>query len=138
MRLRFLLIPAVSLIFSGVMSAGPVTWTLTNVGLSDNTKTTGSFVFDADTTTFSSLQLTTTGGDFTASTNSWSFATNMPDGLRNASGATGFTAVDATGGDYTGAHYIALFSFAGPIMTNAGGTINLTFLSSGICGNGDC
>src|SRR5271156_6342346 len=42
-------------------TAGPVSWTLSGV-TSLGTTITGSFTFDADTTTYSSVDIVTTGG----------------------------------------------------------------------------
>src|SRR5258708_19781801 len=43
-------------------SAAPVVWTLSGVTFSDGGTASGSFIFDADTNTYSSINVTTTPG----------------------------------------------------------------------------
>ena len=134
MRLRHGLFVVALLAFGGVLSAGPLTWQFTNIVFDDGTLVTGSFVFDADTTTFSGLNMTTSGGSSVPATSSWVFNINgLPNTEQNSGGYTGFEAVDASSGDETGAHLIALFSLLGPIMTDAGGTITLSIFDAGTC-----
>ena len=116
------------------VSANPITWDFSGIVLSDGTNVTGSFVFDADTTTFSGLNLTTSGGTSVLATSSWFYNLIAPGAQQNALGITGFVAVDVdtTGSpNLIGAHEVSLFSVLGPLMTNAGGTITLTFLRAG-------
>jgi len=47
---------------SAAAQATPLVWTLDQVSYGDGTLVTGSFTFDAATTTFSGLSLTTSGG----------------------------------------------------------------------------
>jgi hypothetical protein len=126
------------LTFGSLLSGAPVVWTLNDVVFDDGTTVTGSFTFDADTTTFSGLTMTTLGGTSVPATSSWVFNTNNIFAEQNASGITGFEAVDALSGDETGAHLISLFSTLGPLMTNAGGTINLDFFRAGTCADATC
>jgi hypothetical protein len=137
-RLRLGLFIVALLAFGGVLSAGPLTWQFTNIVFDDGTLVTGSFVFDADTTTFSGLNMTTSGGISVPATNSWVFNINNPIAEQNAGGITGFEAVDALSGDETGAHLISLFSTLGPLMTDAGGTITLNFFVAGTCLDATC
>src|SRR5207248_1169338 len=126
--------------FAGVtMSAGPIVWTLNSVLFGDGTTVTGSFTFNADTTTFSALSMTTSGGTSVPATSSWVFNTNnLPNAEQNSAGITGFEAVDALSGNETGAHFISLFRTGGPLMTNAGGTITLNFFRAGTCADVPC
>jgi hypothetical protein len=124
---------------AGMASASPLTWNLSNVTLGDGSTVTGSFVFDADTTTFSNLNLVSSGGAAAPASSPWAFnVNNLPGSEQNAGGITGFQAVDVASANETGAHYISLFSTGGPVMTNAGGTIVLTFFQIGTCGNANC
>ena len=111
----------------------------TNIVFDDGTLVAGSFVFDADTTTFSGLNMTTSGGISVPATSSWVFnINNLPGTGQNAGGITGFEAVDALSGDETGAHLLSLFSTLGPLMTDAGGTITLNFFVAGTCLDAAC
>jgi hypothetical protein len=106
--------------------------------MGDGTQVTGSFTFDADTTTFSALSMTTTGGTSVPATSSWVFNINLPGAEQNSGGITGFQAVDVLSGDETGAHIISLFRTSGPLMTNSGGTINLDFFRAATCQDSTC
>src|SRR5262245_47115558 len=75
----------VAVLVGGMVSAGPVyatpiTWNLSGIVLTDGTNVTGSFVFDADTTTFSGLNMTTSGGTSVPATSSWFFNLILPGG----------------------------------------------------------
>jgi len=118
--------------------ATPLVWTLDHVSYGDGTVLTGSFTFDAATTAFSGLSITTSGGSTVPSTNSWAFNTLAGGVLRNSGGVTGFAAVDAFSANLTGAHGLSLYSTLGPLMTDAGGTIDLSFFRLGTCVNSDC
>jgi hypothetical protein len=124
---------------AGTMSAGPIVWNFNSILFGDGTTVTGSFTFNADTTAFSALNMTTSGGTSLPATSSWVFDTNnLPAAEQNASSVTGFEAVDALSGNETGAHVISLYSTLGPLMTNAGGTITLNFLRAGTCADAVC
>jgi hypothetical protein len=47
---------------SSVSSASPVLWTLTGVNFSDGGTASGSFIYDADTNTYSDIDIVTTSG----------------------------------------------------------------------------
>lgn len=119
--------------------ASPVTWNLTNITFGDGTVVTGSFVYDADTNTFSGLSMTTSGGSTVPATSSWVFnLANLPGSEQNAIGIAGFQAVDLASADESAAFDVSLFSIGGPLLTNAGGTIPLNFLRLGGCANATC
>jgi hypothetical protein len=127
------------LILGSALSAGPITWNLTNIVFGDGTTVTGSFVFDADTTTFSGLNMTTAGGISVPETSSWVFNTNDVDtGEQNSGTFTGFAVVTALSANETGTPAIFLFSNLGPLMTDAGGTITLNHMAVGSCGSATC
>lgn len=138
---RFKRIGALALVgtlLSVAAQATPLVWTLDQVSYGDGTVLTGSFTFDAATTTFSGLSITTSGGSTVPSTSSWAFNTLAGGVLRNGGGVTGFAAVDAFSANLTGAHGLSLYSTLGPLMTDAGGIIDLSFFRLGTCVNSDC
>jgi len=47
---------------AALASAGPVVWTLQNVNFSDGGQASGSFTYDVDTNTYSSISVVTTAG----------------------------------------------------------------------------
>src|SRR5260370_9871267 len=49
-------------VFSVYASASPVLWTLVGVAFNDGGTASGSFVYDANTNTYSSINMTTTAG----------------------------------------------------------------------------
>ena len=113
-------------------SADQLTWTLAGVTFSDGGTASGSFVYNADTNTVSSVDVITTAGS--------SFG-----------GAT-YTAVDPGFGpfatqivlvtlpslaDYTGTPALDLF-LGGLALTDAGGTVPLLGASEDTCGNSGC
>ena len=125
----------VFVLFGIAASANPVFWSLNNVSFGDGTVVTGSFTVDADTSAFTGLSLTTSGGSSVAAESNWFFA---PGDTSNSSGAAGFLAVDSQAADLTGAFLISLFVTDGSTFTNAGGTLNLGFMIAGTCGNSTC
>ena len=121
----------------GSAQAVPLTWDLNNVVFGDGTTVTGSFVFDADTTTFSDLDLTSSGGTAVPAQNTWVYNT-LCVGCQMNGGFAGFVAVDSVGPDLTGAAVLSLFGSIGAPMTNAGGVIGLNFGVAGTCALADC
>jgi hypothetical protein len=57
-----LVIALTTLVFAA--SATPITWNLTDVTFADGSTASGTFVFDADTNTYSSINIVTTAGTF--------------------------------------------------------------------------
>src|SRR5689334_21514527 len=101
-RIRTGILIVTLMAFAVALSAGPITWNLASVVFGDGTTVTGSFIFDANTTTFSGLSMTTSGGTSVPATSSWVFNTNgLPSSEQNAGGVTGFVAVDASSGNET-------------------------------------
>jgi len=117
---------AVSLAAGSEAFADPVTWTITGGTFTDGGTLTGSFVFDADTVTFSQVNLTVSGGNTTA----------FP--------AFTYTDSNSRAQDFGVAqgHVVYLFTVTGsptnrqlilafvPNLTNAGGPVSL-FVSAG-------
>lgn len=94
--------------FGPVASATPVLWTLTDVLFDDNSTAAGSFIYDADTDTYSSIAITTDAGSY---------------GALLAGGATDAAFVASLPADLTGAPLLQ-FIYQGS-LTNAGGIIGL-------------
>lgn len=120
-------------LFSAVANAVPVSWTLDGVVFADGSTASGSFTFDADTSTYSSVNIVTTPGTVITSGNT--FDTIPPQPNLNC-GTPAFTcAVNASAGpDYLGDPVIRL-QFSTP-LTNAGGTITLVGQTiNAICGS---
>jgi hypothetical protein len=135
MRVRLPLLSTLLVISAGAAEAVPLIWNLSSVHLGDGTTVAGSFVFDADTTSFSALNVTTSGGSIVPSTSMWFFDTANPSALT----AGGFGAVDGNpAGNLTGAHFVSLFTFTPSGMTNAGGTVPLDFFRGGTCAISTC
>lgn len=78
------------------VSAAPLTWTLDNVVFDDGGTVTGSFVYDADTNTYSGISLQTAGGPITGASGyllTWLGVSTLPSYPYSRS-AFGFTAAD--------------------------------------------
>ena len=100
--------------------AAPIVWTLSNVEFDDGRSVTGSFAFDADTTTYSLITLNVSGllvGTFDA------IAPSATDSLA-------YFLRSGDGPDFTN-DFVVRFSLANA-MTNAGGLINLNLPGSGM------
>lgn len=113
---------ALVLLFSYAASATPVRWTLSGFQLDAPVGTaTGSFVYDADTGTYSNIDITTPG--FTGSVVNNGVITYTPVPPRHytfaASGSTGTRLFAQGNNTYPGSIVIL---FAQP-LTNAGGTV---------------
>lgn len=105
---------AVGLSFSSTSLAIPVLWTLTAVEFDDLGTATGSFVYDADTNTYSAIDVTTSGGTLPGATFSDLVLGTALDAL----------VVADAGVDLTGEPGFQ-FVFLGP-LTNSGGAIDMT------------
>ena len=109
-------------------SAGPITWTLNNVTLL-GTSITGSFVYDADTSTHSSIDIIAQGGNIIPSA---SFARETTCCFGNP---FGLTVVDTLAINQAGADALVLyFPFS---LTDAGGSHSV-FVYEGICLESNC
>lgn len=135
--LSFLLLTFGLLLFLSVprtASADDVTWTLENVTFADGGTATGSFVYNADTNTFSSIDIVTTAGTafggatYTAIDPGYApFQPGMSDAafVPNASLT-----------DFTGTPVLDLIFTS--LLTDAGGTLSLDPNSSELTCNSDC
>jgi hypothetical protein len=116
--------------------ADPIQWTLAGVTFDDGGSAFGSFLFDADTTTFSSVNIQTTAGtalagvaypDFASGDASILFLYSDPSVLGDPTP------------DFTGVWLLAL-GLTSP-LTNAGGVIPLGSAGQGnelLCADADC
>lgn len=102
---------AVLLAGSMAVNATPIMWNLQDVAFNDGGTASGSFVYDADTSTYSAINIQTTGN--------LSFTYSTAD-LLGAGRPFGFSA--ATGA-FVGAGYLQLITVSD--LTDAGGTIAL-------------
>lgn len=122
-------------VFCTAALAAPVQWTLSGVRFADGGTAGGSFVYDASTNTFSSINVATTStGTFTGQ--------HYVAAVTSVSGAL-FLVTVTSSSFTTGTPYLFLFPVSS--MTNAGGTISLTVgtspnldSSEGQCGNTVC
>lgn len=113
-----------------VAAAAPITWVLSGVTFSDGTSGTGSFVFDADSVSYSSIFIQTENFGF--------FAGQTYTELIPAVTPTATNMLVTTGvfGNYDGVPALNLI-FGSP-LTGAGGTIDLVFALEADCGNPTC
>ena len=95
-------------------TASPIQWTLTDVLFEDGGVASGSFIYDADTATYSAIAITTSGGSLAPPASYGNF-------LVGTAGDAALTA--AAGPSLTGVSLLQLiFQFP---LTNAGGTVYL-------------
>ncbi len=117
---------------AGIASATPVTWTLSGVAFSGGGTASGSFVYDADTNTYSSVNITTTtGGTRSGATY---IAACLGTGVTCS--ATTLQLFTAAAGPFTGLpNWYINFSTA---LTNSGGTKTVTGGQESNCPNAGC
>jgi hypothetical protein len=115
MRARALLILFTLLLVSAPLSAGIVFWTVTGAGFEDGGILTGSFGYDADLNSFSSISLTTTDGSIRTGAEFVQFLVCCGSGPQRLLFITNAT------GDLTGTPVLGI-DLVAP-MTSAGGTI---------------
>jgi hypothetical protein len=127
MRLGLLKILLGLALCSVFASAGPVVWILSGVTFADGGTASGSFVYNADTNTYSSINVTTTTG---------SARSGATYHFQNGGGANALGMVTVVAADLTGTPDLALgFSSS---LTNAGGTRTLTGNFEATCQNAGC
>ena len=120
--------------FSLSAQAMSIQWTLKDALFDDGTSLTGSFFFDADTNTYSSINILTLAGTLTGRT----YDTLTPI----AQSATKLDLLfDAAAGGFTGDDRLLLLFVSA--LTNAGGTVDLstavgTRTREGTCANATC
>lgn len=119
--------------------AAPLTWTVNNIVYSNDGPTpvtaTGSFKYDADTNTFSDINISTTQGSFTDATVYTQVCTNP--GCTVVSSANDILLISAPySADMTGNQHM-LINLQAP-MTNAGGSLALQFAGHEKCQTPAC
>jgi hypothetical protein len=119
--------------------AAPLTWTINNLVYSNDGPTpvtaTGSFKYDADTNTFSDINISTTQGTFTDATVYTQVCTNP--GCTVVSSATDILLISAPySADMTGDQHMHL-KLQAP-MTNGGGSLALQFAGHEKCQSPAC
>src|SRR5262245_16432713 len=85
--------------------ADPILWTLKDVLFNDGTSVTGSFFYDATSHTFTSFNISTSGGTSVPAENSWVL---NPNSFWLPFADWGFVAVDSLNANLTGAHVVSL------------------------------
>jgi hypothetical protein len=114
---------------SAVSTSAPKRWFLNGVILSDGARAFGAFTFDANTGTYSSITITTTGGSAMAGT---SYFTQNP-----SAGSSSLVSAVSAAAVVSGTTTFFSASFASA-LTNAGGTVNITSVAEGICTAANC
>jgi PEP-CTERM motif len=114
------------LLFSAGACAGPILWTLQGVTFNDGGTASGSFLFDAGTAQYSSINITTTSGSvITGATYMFPSPANIP-----FNGPDELFMVTSNAPDLTGTPFLGLIWQSN--LTGAGGTIPFsTTLNSG-------
>ena len=111
------LLAAVVLAMASISAfAVPVLWTLTGVAFNDGGTASGSFIFDATTNTYSSVNITTTTG---------STRTGAAYSVTNTSISSSTAALYVTSAAANQTGLPALFLPFTSALTNAGGSVNI-------------
>jgi hypothetical protein len=106
--------------FPSTGSATPITWNLQNLSFSDGGTASGSFIFDADTNLYSSVNITTTAGSILGG-NTYTDLWNVW-GTVHTAGSLGVL-TDSSPPDLAGIPALIL-DYQG-VLTNAGGIVNV-------------
>jgi hypothetical protein len=121
---------------SSTMWANPVTWYLSNVTFNDGGRAVGSFVYDADTKTVSSINIQTTPGATTVSGASAIAGGNYSVLIPSSAGAPDLV---FTSGSTLGQTFRRLALLIPNTLTNSGGAIQVTQNSlEGFCNTPAC
>jgi len=124
--LSILIVGALLWGMAGLSQAGSIPWTLSNVNFNGGGTVSGSFVFDADTMTYSAVAITTSPLSIDYDTSEISIGNN---GL--------LILIDDFGiGDLSGRRILSLVFSSD--LTNAGGLVALENGFEGICASPDC
>jgi hypothetical protein len=131
-----LCVVAICCAFAGSASAVPVTWTLHEVVFQDGATASGSFTYDADTNTYSAVNITTTTGPIrTGATYTFVCIAPCVDGGPPSSENAVFLTISPAS-DQTDLPVLALGFFAP--LTNAGAKAIPAFMGEGNCGDATC
>lgn len=114
-----------------------VTWQLVDVTFTDGGVATGVFDYDADTDTYSAINIETSGGSEPSFANTPSYG--VPSDVLFTPNAALFSTVPTLLSDYTGSFFFGIL-FA-TSLTNAGGTVPVdssAITGELVCGNAAC
>lgn len=111
-----------------IASADGITWDLSGVTFDDGGTASGSFVYDALTNTYSSIDIITAGGS--------AFGGATYTSLSGVFGSSSTGMLLGASGDLT--NTALLFLIFGADLTGSGGTVPLTGVGEGTCDNSDC
>jgi hypothetical protein len=111
-----------------IASADGITWDLSGVTFDDGGAASGSFVYDALTNTYSSINIITSTGT--------AFGGATYTSLSSAFGSSSTGLLVGASGNLT--NTALLFLSYGADLTNSGGTVSLTGVGEGTCDNIDC
>ena len=111
-----------------IASANGIPWNLIGVTFDDGGTASGSFVYDAATNTYSSINIITAGGT--------AFGGATYTNLSGIFGSSSTGMLLGASGDLT--NTALLFLMFGADLTNSGGTIPLIGVGEGTCDNSDC
>jgi hypothetical protein len=119
----FVVLVSIVALFSASANATPVVWYLSGVTYEDGGTASGSFTYDADTNTYSAISVSTTAGSIITTAKSYDViksgvGCNTPEVFCIINSADVANCAGKTGGT---------FAHSGTPLTNAGGTIALTF-----------
>jgi len=126
---RFLFRVVVSLGFAVAAGASPLLWSLSGVTFVDGSTATGSFMFDADTSSYSSIDIVTSTGSIAGST----YLFTNP-----ALPAVGSSILAAFPTSSQGIGTLELLLQYVSALTDAGGTDALSFGAEGPCQDAAC
>src|SRR5947207_747615 len=132
--MRYFVLAVTMLAGSFSAKADAILWNLSDVLFDDGTSVTGSFYYDAASKTYSSFNLTSSGGSSVPAESSWIL---NPNHFWIPFSNWGFVAVDSTNPDLKGAHVIAL---AGDTFSLADGLpiVDIEFGVAGTCSDPIC
>ncbi|HEV2198871.1 MAG TPA: hypothetical protein VGR73_03550 [Bryobacteraceae bacterium] len=115
---------------TAVSTSSPKRWYLRDVILTDGAHAFGSFVYDANTNTYSSISITSTSGSAIVGGASYF-------NLSPAGGGSVFINTVSAATIVSGTTNFLTAIFGAP-LTNAGGTVNIVALTEGICTAANC
>ena len=122
-RVHFAALVSIVALFSASANATPVDWYLSGVTFADGGTASGSFTYDADTSTYSAISISTTAGSIITTAKSY-------DVIKSGVGCSTpevFCVINSADVANCAGKTGATFAHVGTPLTNAGGTIALTF-----------
>ena len=122
-RVHFAALVSIVALFSASANATPVDWYLSGVTFTDGGTASGSFTYDADTSTYSAISISTTAGSIITTAKSY-------DVINSGAGCSTpevFCLINSADVANCAGKTGATFTHVGTPLTNAGGTIALTY-----------